>query len=76
MFETIFFLCPAMSQPLNSATPGRSLTVPFFGRERYVLCFYVKKIVPVDTLLHLLRVGLRKFFPVVLLCQFLVLAGK
>ncbi len=29
-----------------------------------------------DTLKHLLRVGWRNFFPVVLLCQFLVLAGN
>jgi hypothetical protein len=51
MFETMFFLeCPGMSQPLDSATPGRPPKVPFFWWERYVLCFYVKKIVPVDTL--------------------------
>jgi hypothetical protein len=49
MCETMFFFqCSGMCQPLDSATPGRPPNVPFFGRERYVFMFYVKKIVPVD----------------------------
>jgi hypothetical protein len=50
MFETMFFLCPAMSRPLDSATPGKPPKVPFSGVKGMFSCFYVKKIVPVDTL--------------------------
>jgi hypothetical protein len=40
VFKTVFFLeCPGMSQPLDSATPGRPPKVPFFWRERYVFVF-------------------------------------
>jgi hypothetical protein len=39
----VFFHCPGMSQPLDSAMPGRPPKVPFWGQDRYVLCFYVKK---------------------------------
>jgi hypothetical protein len=49
MCETMFFFqCPGMSQPLDSATPGRPPNVPFFGQERYVFMFLCEKIVPVD----------------------------
>jgi hypothetical protein len=34
-----------MSQPLDSATPGRPPKVPFLGRERYVFMFLCSKIV-------------------------------
>ncbi len=44
MFETmVYFLCPAMSQPLDSVTPGRPPKVPFFGRERYIFMFLCEK---------------------------------
>jgi hypothetical protein len=49
MCETmLFFQCPSMCRPLDSATPGRPLNVPFFRRERYVFMFLCEKIVPVD----------------------------
>ncbi len=44
MFETVFFLeCPGMSQPLDSATPGRPPKVPFFWQERNVFVFLGEK---------------------------------
>jgi hypothetical protein len=49
MCENMFFFqCPGMSRPLDSATPGRPPNVPFSGGKGMFLCFYVKKIVPVD----------------------------
>jgi hypothetical protein len=39
----VFFQCPAMCQPLDSATPGRPPNVPFLGRERYVFMFLCEK---------------------------------
>ncbi len=40
----MFFLeCPGMSQPLDSATPGRPPKVPFSGKKGLSLCFWVKK---------------------------------
>ncbi len=59
----VFFQCPGMSRSLDSATPGRPPKVPFFGRERYVFMFYVRKIVPVDTLSKCLKLS-----QVVLIC--------
>jgi hypothetical protein len=52
MFETMFFLSVqiVMSQPLDSATPARPLKVPYLCWKGMFLCFYVKTIVPVDTL--------------------------
>ncbi len=38
-----FFQCLGMSQPLDSATPGRPPKVPFFWRERYVFMFLCSK---------------------------------
>jgi hypothetical protein len=43
MCETMFFQCPDMSQPLDSATPARPPKVPFLGRERYVFMFLGEK---------------------------------
>jgi hypothetical protein len=44
VFETVFFLeCPGMSQPLDSATPGRPSNVPYFRWERYVIVFLGEK---------------------------------
>jgi hypothetical protein len=39
----LFFLFPAMSQTLDSATPGRPPKVPFLGQERYVFMFLCEK---------------------------------
>jgi hypothetical protein len=43
MFDTVFFQCPGMSQPLDSATPTRPPKVPFFLQERYVFMFLGEK---------------------------------
>jgi hypothetical protein len=44
MCETMFFFqCPGMSQPLDSATPGRPPNVHFLGWERYVFMFLCEK---------------------------------
>jgi hypothetical protein len=56
MFETIFFQCPGMSQPLDNAMPAKPPKVPFFTRERYVFMFLCKKIVTVDMALSWLVV--------------------
>jgi hypothetical protein len=63
MFETVFFLeCLGMSQPLDSAMSARPPKVPFSGGKGMLLCFWVKKIVPVDITLGCDLVGnLRRF---------------
>jgi hypothetical protein len=44
MCETMFFFqCPGMCQPLDSAMPGRPLSLPFWGQERYAFMFLCEK---------------------------------
>ncbi len=68
MFETMFFsvssyLCLDPWTVLRQADLRRNL---FWGRKGMFLCFYVKKIVPVDTLFRLVLTAYENFFRVFL----------
>ncbi len=53
----VFFQCPGMSQPLDSATPARPPKVPFFLAGKVCFMFWDEKKLCLWTLPHIVPQG-------------------